>query len=738
MRKILMTGAALSLGWAGAAYADDTDNGTGNETIVVTATRTAQNADQVPATISVITDQDIENELAESIKDIVRFEPGVSVRQSPSRFGAALASTGRDGDSGFNIRGLEDNRVLMTVDGIRIPDGFSFGPAAFGRGDYVDLDLLRSIEILRGPASALYGSDGLAGAVSYITKDPSDFLQGDEQFAGRARVTYAGADDSWSENLIAAGRAGDWSGYLSYTRRDGHELENQGDDYSLNANRTAPNPQDTHSNAVLARVVYAPSDNQRFRLTYDWGNRQIDTEAYSGRSVPPLTATSVLDLTGRDKSDRQRVSFDHHFELDGGPITRGWWSLYWQESTSSELSLEDRNTAADRMRYTTFDNTVWGGALQLESAFNTGWFQHHLVYGADYSLTHQEGLRDGTVPSVGDFFPQRAFPNTDYALAGAFIQDEISTDNGRLQLFPAVRYDYYDLSPKPDALFVAPTAGQSNSHVSPKFGLVAWPIDNFGAFFNYAQGFKAPEPSEVNNFFDNPIFGYTSIPNPDLKPETSDSFEAGVRWRNIDLAGASWRGSLSAFTADYKDFISQEVVGGSGAPGDPLIFQYINLNEVEISGVEAAASASWRNGFGLRFAFSTARGEDRTGGGHVPLQTIDPWKLVAGIAYDDPNGRFGGQLIATHSARKANRDIAENRDADTTNDLFAPPSFTIVDLTAYWNITDAASLRIGAFNLTDEKYWWWGDVRGNAAGDPTVDAYTQPGRNFSVSIAYRF
>ncbi|MFZ2030916.1 MAG: TonB-dependent hemoglobin/transferrin/lactoferrin family receptor [Vitreimonas sp.] len=735
-----MTSAAISLGLVGAAHAQQSSDDARPETVVVTATRTAQNVDNVPATVSVITDRDIENQLAESIKDIVRYEPGVSVRASPSRFGAALASTGRDGNSGFNIRGLEDNRVLMTVDGIRIPDGFAYGPAAFGRGDYVDLDLLRSVEIVRGPASALYGSDGLAGAVSFITRDPQDFLQGHQNFAGRARVTYASADESWAENLIGAGRAGNWSAYVSYTRRDGHELDNQGDNDALNATRTTPNPQDATSNAALARVVYAPSDHQRFRLTYDWGNREVDTEAYSGRTPPPVpptlpSATSVIDLDGFDKSDRQRISFDHHFEVDGSFITRGQWAIYWQESHSSEFSREDRLTAADRTRLTTFDNSVWGGAIQLESEFGTGILDHHLVYGADYSLTHQEGLRDGTVPSLGDFFPQRPFPTTDYTLAGAFAQDEISTGNGALQIFPALRYDYYDLSPKPDALFAAATAAQSDSHLSPKFGIVFWPSDHFGAFVNYAEGFKAPAPSQVNNFFQNPIFGYTSIPNPDLRPETSTSIEGGLRFRDVGFAGATWHASVSVFSGWYDDFISQQVVSGSGAPGDPLVFQYINLGSVEISGAEARGDASWNNGFGLHLAASTATGTNTTGGGHTPLNTIDPWKFVAGLSYDDPDGRFGGQLIATHSEGKDARDIDQSQ---CSGPCFAPGNFTILDLTAYWNLTQNAALRVGAFNLTDEKYWWWGDVRGNAASNPTLDAYTQPGRNFSVSLGYRF
>ena len=134
--------------------------------VTVTAMRMESKIGEVPATVSVFSEEKIQEWLVNDIKDLVRFEPGVSVRSAPSRFTAAGASTGRDGNSGFNIRGMEGNRVLMLVDGVRIPDGYAFGAQSVGRGDYVDLDVLKSIEILRGPSSALYGSDGLAGAVT--------------------------------------------------------------------------------------------------------------------------------------------------------------------------------------------------------------------------------------------------------------------------------------------------------------------------------------------------------------------------------------------------------------------------------------------------------------------------------------------------------------------------------------------------------------------------------------------
>ena len=89
--------------------------------------------------------------------------------------------------------------MLIQVDGIRVPDGFTFGAQAAGRGDYVDLGIVRSVEILRGPASALYGSDGLAGAVSFITSDPADLLAAAATSPPSPARTYDSASDEFSE-----------------------------------------------------------------------------------------------------------------------------------------------------------------------------------------------------------------------------------------------------------------------------------------------------------------------------------------------------------------------------------------------------------------------------------------------------------------------------------------------------------------------------------------------------------
>jgi hemoglobin/transferrin/lactoferrin receptor protein len=714
--------------------------------VTVTATRSEKKLQDAPVTASVISSDEIEDGLVKDIKDLVRYEPGVSVRRAPARFTAAGASTGRDGNAGFNIRGLDGNRVLTLVDGVRVPDGYAFGAQNMGRGDYVDLDLLKSVEIVRGPASALYGSDGLGGSVSFITKDPSDLLKNGQAFSVRGRVGYASADESTSESLIAAGQQGRWEGLIAYTRRDGEGQKTAGTNNAANIDRTTANPEDNTSNAVLARVVYNLSDNNRFRLTYDHLDTDTDWTVLSAVAKSPVASTGVIGLTAFDRVKRDRVSLDHRYTGGEGLIQSATTTLYYQNSTTRQFSAEDRSTAADRTRDATFDNEVWGAALELHSEAVLGGITNKFVWGGDASITRQEGVRGGTIPPAGETFPTRAFPNTDYTLAGAYVQDEIAV--GPVTFYPAVRFDYYKLEPKKDALYTANVpAGQSDSHVSPKIGVVWKATDLVTIFANAAAGFKAPSPSQVNNGFSNPIQNYMSVSNPDLKPETSETLEVGVR-----LNRARWSASVTGFTGKYDDFIDQVQVRGSFSPTDPAVFQYINLAKAEISGAEARLQVELGAGFTLQGAASYARGNSETNGLKTPLASIDPAKFVAGLGYRDPGGRFGGELSAVHanrqttgrSAASCSQSVNLQTGAGTgptgAQYCWTPKAINVFDLTAYWNLTDNVTLRGGVFNITKQNYAWWSDVRGlnisNAS--PIKDAYNQPDRNYSVSLAVKF
>ena len=726
----LAAGTALSLALAATAapaFAQDNDGDywvARKNQIVVTATRTAVKAEDIPVTVTVKSDEQIADELVTDIRDLVRFEPGVSVQRQPARFGAALGTTGRAGNDSFNIRGIGGNRVLVQVDGVRVPDGFTFGAQSAGRGDYVDLGLVKSVEILRGPSSALYGSDGLAGAVSFITSDPADFLKPGQNVGGLLRAAYSSADEEFSETAILAGRSGDWSIMAAYTRRDYKELDNKGDVGGTGSARTEPNPQDGRSNAALARIVYDPANGHKLRLTGEYLDTHLYTQGLTGLSA------SVDRLEGFDSGKRKRVSLDWSWEGEG-VIDFARVALYWQDAEDNQYTEEDRTPAADRTRLNTFENRVIGASADARADFTTGAITHRIVFGGDISKTRQRGLRGGTVPPFGETYPTRAFPTTDFTRAGLFIGDEISVGEGRLLLYPALRFDWYDLSPDNDPLL--PTfagAKQDGSRVSPKFGAV-WKItDEVRLFANYATGFKAPEPGQVNQFFSNIASGYTSIPNPDLGPERSESFEGGIRFSNDAISL-----DVTGFSARYKDFISQEQVSGNFLPNDPAIFQFVNLDRVRVKGAEARFEGRASSGLYTTLALSYAKGDVIDPDGlRSPLSSIDPLKLVAGLGYREREGRFGGQIIMTHAGRKE----ASRTTGLCTPECFRPDSFTILDATAFGRVMDALTLRAGVFNILDKKYSWWSDVRGLASTSLVTDAYTQPGRNASVSLSFRF
>ncbi len=736
--------AALSLAllgsaaWVSPAWAQDNDglywaDRLGNR-IVVSATRTPVAIDDAPATVTVIDAEQIADELATDIKDLVRFEPGVSVRRAPTRFSAALGTTGRAGNEGFTIRGIGGNRVLVQVDGIRSPDGFTFGAQDAGRGSYTDIGLVKSVEILRGPGSALYGSDGLAGVVSFTTSDPDDLILSGNTVGGFLRAQYSSADNEFAETAAIAGRAGDFSALVGYTRRDFKELENQGAVGGIGESRTQPNPQDGESDALLGKLVWN-RDGHRVRLTGEYLQRSVHTDVLTGEGPAflfgPVPSWIVDSLTADDETERARASLDWTWNGDGA-IEYAHLAAYWQNGEDIQFSDEDRTPVnatprPDRERLNTFENRVWGFSGEARGVFDTGAIRHRVTLGGDVSWTNQKGIRDGVEPPAGETFPTSAFPETDYTLGGIFLGDDIALLDGALTLYPALRFDFYSLTPQADPLYPDPNrAPQEDSRFSPKFGAVARLGGSLRLFANYTQGFRAPTPFQVNNFFSNPAFGYTSLPNPDLGPERSESWEGGVR-----VGGEGFSAQAVAFTAKYKDFIAQADVAGSGTPVDPTVFQYVNIGRVEIDGIEAKAEARHASGLTGRFAIAYAKGDEiLPGGARLPLESIDPLNLVGGIGYRDPGGRFGGEIILTHHARKgANRTAAAS---------YRPDAFNILDATVFWRVLDALTLRAGVFNITDEKYAYWSDVRGLSATSTVTDAYTRPGRNASASVSFRF
>lgn len=709
--------------------------------ITVTATRTARELSDVPATITQISAQDLERKSARDLKDLLSDELDVSVKAAPPRFTAAGSASGRAGNESVNIRGLEGNQVLMMVDGVRLPNSFSFGAFATGRGDFLDMGSLQGVDILRGASSTQYGSDGLAGAVSFRTLMPSDILQSEgktKNQAGYLRAGYSGVDRAWSSNLTGAAQQGAWQSLIVLNTRNGHETRNHADAQSevdsLTSKRTAPNPVDFQSQAVLAKVLLQADAEHQFGVSIDAQQRQQKTEVISARSAAPLSASSVLDLDADDQNQRSKLAFQHRYSANNvsqgtqqnSYLQRAETQVYSQHATVQQRSYEDRNSAADRVRDNHYRSDVLGISSLMESRF-PDWKNQRLSYGFDWSRSLISALRDGTVPPYGESFPTKPFPDTRTSMSGAFVQSEIDTE--QFSVIPALRFDHYQLQPSAKAYTGGVVTTLSDQAFTPRLGVIWRATTAFAPYAQIARGFRAPAPDQVNNGFTNLASGYSSIGNPTLKAEHANSKELGVRGQ---IGGFNY--VLTAFDNRYDDFISQQIIKGAGTPTNPLIFQFINLSKAQLRGAEARAQwqidAHWMAHAGI----SRLHGESEMKGKKQALESVNPGKLILGLRYEGT--QFGGQISAQHHAAKSRADIAPVGNPAVAG--FAPPAYTVVNLHAYWKIGDSFSLTARIDNVFDRKYWRWSDVRGIADTSTIKDAYTSAGRQLQFSVQTSF
>ncbi|HET7867828.1 MAG TPA: TonB-dependent hemoglobin/transferrin/lactoferrin family receptor [Burkholderiaceae bacterium] len=715
--------AALAIAMAGStALAEPAAEPTLAET-TVTATRTPRLVDDVPNTVTVIRATDIDKSGARDIKDVFRHEIDVTVRAAPGRFTAAGAATGRAGNEGINIRGLEGNQVLILVDGIRVPNAFSFGSFATGRGDFLSLDTTQAIEVLRGPASTQYGSDGLAGVVSLRTLEPADLLKNGQAAGGFVRFGQADVNDSVHATVAAARRSGDWQGLLVASRREGHELHNQGGNDAADTTRTTPNPADASATSVLGKLVHALNPQHRLGLTLEAQRSRLATEVLSARSA------STLALDALDRIERKRVSLEHRYaDPHGAWAQRIETHLYRQAATVSQFAAEDRSLLADRTRDNRYEQDVTGLSVLLESSFGDMWV-HRLSHGLDLSRTEITGVRDGTVPPFGETFPTQPFPDTRYVLAGAFVQDEIEA--GPFSVIPGLRFDQYKLKPSQAGYVGGEAVTLSDQALTPRLGVV-WRLNPaFAPYGQWACGFHAPTPDQVNNGFTNVASFYRSIGNPNLKAERAESIELGARGR---LGVLRW--SVAGFDNRYRDFISQQVVGGSGTATDPTTYQYINLSSARIRGVEARGEWQLDPRWWVSAGSALTRGHTTAGGSVAPLDTVEPLRTVVGLRHDAGSFKFNATVL--HSQAKGADRSVPIPTATGTTPAFASPAYTVLDLGMNWKPQPALSLSANLNNVFDRSYWRWSDVRGLADNSSVKDAYTAPGRNLQVSVRYDF
>lgn len=712
--------------------------------VTVTGTRTERTLADSPASITVIDRERLRRELVQNIQDLVRYEPGVSVRRSV-----------RYGLQDFNIRGLDANRVLIQVDGIRQPERFSFGPFTIGR-DTFELETLKTVEIIRGPASTLYGSDALGGVVTYTTLDPADLLGERDSHVGLSSQ-YDSKNQGYVNTLSLAGRQDNLEALLIYTRRDAGEPD-------IQADPSFKDRQTVEGDNVLAKLVYRFSPFDSLTLTAEYFHNRTTT-TFSPRNLDP----GIRFFRETIETERSRLSLEYRYANPDTPAFElATVQIYYQPARTQEPSVEERTlTVQGRpvpVRRDTFNelvSNILGASVQAQSRFQTGDLSHRLVYGMEISTTRNERPRNrfqtnlltGAVTQniPPDTFPTKDFPDSDTVRFGLYLQDEIDFGGGNFTLIPGIRYDTYRLTPSPDEAFLksgAEAASLFADAISPKVGLV-WRINpNLTFTAQYNTGFRAPQYNEINSGFTNlvsPFFRYRTLSNPNLRPETSQGFEVGLRGI---YPQASF--SLAAYYNTYNDFIEAFREVGSepsppGPPGSPppppvTLFQSQNVSRARIYGVEATGQYFFSpdlTGWSLNGSFAWAVGDNLTE--NKPLLSIEPLTAVLGLHYDDPSQIWGARLVATLVAdpRDPQREVVQPNPNAPPQIPFVPKGYTVVDLLGYYNLDDNWQLNFGVFNLFDEKYFLYSETRSLFVG-PEVERRAQPGRHAALSFSTRF
>ncbi|BAZ93526.1 TonB-dependent receptor [Thiohalobacter sp. COW1] len=644
--------------------------------ISVTATKTERSLFETPEAVSRVGLEELERKQVQKLSDALKDVPGVS-------FGGGPRAVAEEP----NIRGLSGSRILITVDGAR--QNFTSGHK--GRV-FIEPELLKSVEVMRGPGSALYGSGALGGVIAMTTKDASDFLMPGDRFGVRLKTGFQDANSDKLGTGIAFGRL-DVGGGLEYlasvTRRSA-------DDIRLGGGEVLDDSAEA-SWAGLAKLKWTPTPFQHISLSRQYS---FDTGEVPAQADTRTSATAVL-------TDREtEVSIDRltwRYERPDDP-----WLNFDLSAYNTEQTLREKRIGTNG-RLDAIDFDTRGLELRNSSRLEHGGdIRHRFSYGLEYYRDRMSS-REGT--SSND-----AFPDAMADFVGIYLQDEIDLDGTRLGdwvLIPGLRYDRYESrSDRARAIGVADET--TANHVSPRLGLVYQATDWMNLTLNYSQAFRAPNFQEF--YISGNHFGANNFqPNPELDPERlAHGLEAGVRIRRNDLLEPRDRLRLRAslYRNEYEDFIDSIVT--------TTVSTFDNISEARIRGTELEADYySPTLDLDASLALTVTHGDNRTDG--EPLSGIPGHSLTLNLR----------KYIASWGVSVGWRGAFHQRQDRVPTGAPETPGYSVHDLYLTWlplvpQAVDDMQLNLGVDNVFDKEY------------RPHLSTLPAVGRNVKVSLSLQF
>ena len=459
--------------------------------VTVTATLTEQDARTAPASVTVIDREELAARNASDLLDAVRGAPGLTL--SPRQVG---------GRKTLALRGLEGKHTLTLIDGRRIsPSDDVVGHSDYQYG-WLPMSAVERIEIIRGPMSALYGSEALGGVINLITRQPKDKWMGSVGVSGSVPTSSDEGESTGSTSVFAAGPLGE-----RLSLRVNAELAHQ----SPVSNRHQP---------LLSEIEGSHAKNGGLSARFALTPQQTLEAGWSGGQEQ-----RVYDTDSRGKVFRST------YDIDRSQAHIGWQGKFdgWNSQVRayrSEIDIVNRasNGAAPTRPQNMVDDVLDGHASFVLGA-------HKITLGGEW---RKETLENAGLKNGAD----------DAAHKALFAQDEIALSD-TLMLTAGLRADHH-------AIF--------GSEVSPRAYLVWEASPALVVKGGFGHAFKAPTLKQISPNYVGAEGPHTFAGNGNIRPESSNSFEVGADWQ----VAPAWSLRATLFNTEVKDLITYRLLRTEG------------------------------------------------------------------------------------------------------------------------------------------------------------------------------
>ncbi len=710
----------------GAAEADA--SGEVSDVITVYGTSNPLPVFKYPGQVSVVGRTNVDVFAPSAISDLLRDVPGLEFSGGPRRSGETPA-----------IRGLSDQNVLVLIDGARQ----SFNSAHDGRF-FIDPDLIGTAEVVRGPASSLYGSGAAGGVLAFETVDAADLLRGEEAFGLRLRSGYQDVNNEAFGSATGFAMIGnlDLVGSVGVRRSGDIEL---GNDTTL--------PSDDEILTSLLKAEYALTD--AWRLEASWARFENNAvEPNNGQGVvPPDDPVLGADVEKEiiTNTFRGAVAFDPRSTWIDARVTGYFTDTGVEEVDPTFFDPDNPNVVG---RTVDRDVETIGVNARNVSRFSVANIDAAVTVGVDWFEDSQDG-RDSNVSDL----TRAGVPSGSTEFLGLFAQLETTIDRplglpGDFVFIPGIRFD--DFESEVDGEFTT-----DDDAFSPRVAGSYGPVEWLRVFGSYAEAFRAPAIGEL--FLEGPHFPQAHpvlsdftvnppvfvpafnnfVPNPNLEPEDSQTIEfgAGVDFRSVLFAGDRFQAKASYYQTDAEGLINIFVLGDDGAPftGGPGTFspscftppffpcsagttESRNVDDAELDGIEVEAIYDSRR-LRAQATYATVNGEDTETGEDLGTLTPDRFNLDVRGKFPEWSLDVGGRVQLANEFRRFAFDsnvgglvLAEER-----------ASYAVLDLYASWRprFLDGVRVDAGVDNVFDTNY------------ERVFEGVSEPGINPRVAVSYQ-